>query len=102
MAVRPDGPGGRTVTHALRAARVTRAEPALSQAAGEPGAQILGARQGVQPVGEGRRHALPARHHDVPADGALPAGAMSRWLPWLAELQPELFIELGRALAEEK
>ena len=30
------------------------------------------------------------------------AGAMSRWLPWLAELQPELFIELGRALAEEK
>jgi formate dehydrogenase major subunit len=30
------------------------------------------------------------------------AGAMSRWLPWLNELQPELFIELGRALASEK
>jgi len=30
------------------------------------------------------------------------AGAMSRWLPWLAELQPELFIELGKALAQEK
>jgi formate dehydrogenase major subunit len=30
------------------------------------------------------------------------AGAMSRWLPWLSELQPELFIEIGRALAEEK
>jgi formate dehydrogenase major subunit len=30
------------------------------------------------------------------------AGAMSRWLPWLAELQPELFIELGKDLAEEK
>src|SRR5213076_2975240 len=30
------------------------------------------------------------------------AGAMSRWLPWLAELQPELFIEIGKALAEEK
>ncbi|HSH46370.1 MAG TPA: formate dehydrogenase, partial [Longimicrobiales bacterium] len=27
------------------------------------------------------------------------AGAMSRWLPWLSELQPELFIELGRELA---
>jgi len=27
---------------------------------------------------------------------------MSRWLPWLAELQPELFIELGKALAQEK
>jgi formate dehydrogenase major subunit len=30
------------------------------------------------------------------------AGAMSRWLPWLAELQPELFIEIGRGLAREK
>jgi formate dehydrogenase major subunit len=30
------------------------------------------------------------------------AGAMSRWLPWLAELQPELFIELGKDLAKEK
>jgi formate dehydrogenase major subunit len=30
------------------------------------------------------------------------AGAMSRWLPWLAELQPELFIEIGKALAAEK
>jgi formate dehydrogenase major subunit len=30
------------------------------------------------------------------------AGAMSRWLPWLAELQPELFIEMGKALAAEK
>jgi len=30
------------------------------------------------------------------------AGAMSRWLPWLAELQPELFIELGHDLAQEK
>jgi formate dehydrogenase major subunit len=30
------------------------------------------------------------------------SGAMSRWLPWLAELQPELFIEIGRALAQER
>ena len=30
------------------------------------------------------------------------SGAMSRWLPWLAELQPELFIEIGRALATER
>ena len=30
------------------------------------------------------------------------SGSMSRWLPWLAELQPELFIEMGTALAEEK
>jgi formate dehydrogenase major subunit len=30
------------------------------------------------------------------------AGAMSRWNPWLTELQPELFIELSPELAQEK
>ena len=30
------------------------------------------------------------------------AGAMSRWLPWLTELQPELFIEMSPELAAEK
>jgi formate dehydrogenase major subunit len=30
------------------------------------------------------------------------AGAMTRWLPWLAELQPELFCEIGPELAAEK
>ncbi len=30
------------------------------------------------------------------------AGGMSRWLPWLAELQPDLFCEIGSDLAAEK
>jgi formate dehydrogenase major subunit len=30
------------------------------------------------------------------------AGAMSRWLPWLAELQPELFVEISPELAQGK
>jgi formate dehydrogenase major subunit len=30
------------------------------------------------------------------------SGAMSRWLPWLSELQPELFIEISPELAQEK
>jgi formate dehydrogenase major subunit len=30
------------------------------------------------------------------------AGAMSRWLPWLSELQPELFVEISPELAHEK
>jgi formate dehydrogenase major subunit len=30
------------------------------------------------------------------------AGAMSRWLPWLSELQPELFVEISPELAQEK
>jgi formate dehydrogenase major subunit len=30
------------------------------------------------------------------------SGVMSRWLPWLAELQPELFVEISPELAAEK
>ena len=30
------------------------------------------------------------------------SGTMSRWLPWLAELQPEMFIEISSELAREK
>jgi formate dehydrogenase major subunit len=30
------------------------------------------------------------------------SGSMSRWLPWLSELQPELFIEMSPELAAEK
>ncbi len=30
------------------------------------------------------------------------SGSMSRWLPWLAELQPELFVEISPELAAEK
>jgi formate dehydrogenase major subunit len=30
------------------------------------------------------------------------AGAMSRTLPWLAETQPDMFVEMSRELAEEK
>jgi formate dehydrogenase major subunit len=30
------------------------------------------------------------------------SGVMSRWLPWLAQLQPELFVELSPELAGEK
>jgi len=30
------------------------------------------------------------------------SGAMSRWTPWLSELQPELFCEISPKLAEEK
>ena len=30
------------------------------------------------------------------------SGAMSRWLPWLAELMPEVFVEISPELAQEK
>ena len=50
--------------------------------------------QPVEPVGgpAGRR-GLPVRVHDLPPHRAPTAGGMSRWLPYLAELQPELFCE---------
>jgi formate dehydrogenase major subunit len=30
------------------------------------------------------------------------AGGMSRWLPWLAEAQPQMFVEMSHELADEK
>jgi formate dehydrogenase major subunit len=30
------------------------------------------------------------------------AGGMSRWLPWLAEAQPQMFVEMSEELAQEK
>ena len=30
------------------------------------------------------------------------AGGMSRWLGWLAEMQPDMFIEMSKELAQEK
>jgi len=30
------------------------------------------------------------------------AGAMSRFLPWLAEAQPDMFLEISKELAQEK
>ena len=98
--MKPDGRAGSTTPRAWstgRCRRTTsrrsrRCEPALP-AAVQPGAQVLEARR--QPARRGRRPAFPyvittyrlTEHHL--------SGAMSRWNPWLAELQPELFIELS-------
>jgi formate dehydrogenase major subunit len=84
----------------------THYEPAESvvrtrcTAAVEPGAQVL-ARDG-NPLAERRRPALPARHHDLPADRALPVGRDEPLAAVAHELQPELFVELSPELAREK
>jgi formate dehydrogenase major subunit len=57
---------------------------------------------------------VPGNLYAAPASGEYPAvlstyrltehhlsGSMSRWLPWLAALQPELFVELSPEHAEE-
>ena len=43
--------------------------------------------------------ALPLRLHDLPPDRAPHRGRMSRWFPYLSELQPELFCEVSPELA---
>jgi formate dehydrogenase major subunit len=62
-----------------------------------------------------RRFDRPDNPYNKPADPNYPyvvttyrltehhtTGAMSRWIPWLNELQPELFAEISPELAEEK
>ncbi len=62
-----------------------------------------------------KRWAIPENPMAAPADPRFPhvlstyrltehylSGSMSRWLPWLAELQPELFCELSPELAGPK
>ncbi len=29
-------------------------------------------------------------------------GVMTRWVPWLLELQPQMFVEMSKELAEER
>lgn len=58
---------------------------------------------------------VPGNKYIDPGDPAFPVvittyrltehhvgGAMTRWVPWLAELQPELFVELSPELAKER
>ena len=71
------------------------------------GQQCNPARHGVapprQPVSPRvRRSALPVRAHDLPADRAPHRRRHVRWLPWLAELQPEMFCEVSPELAAER
>ena len=66
-----------------------------------PAGATARARQPGQPGG--RQHGVPVRAHRVPAHRApTPRAAMSRWLPFLAELQPELFVEVSPQLAAER
>ena len=102
VAVRSERRGGRAAAHALRGPRVAGAQPAL-RPAGQPDGQ--GLRAGGQPrrtrirASPGHFEVFPfvlttarlTEHHT--------AGGMSRQLPYLSELQPELFVEVSPELA---
>ena len=104
LAVRAQGHGRRAAADALRAAGVPGRQRALPAAA-EPGASHVPA-QGQPERAERRRARAPTsipyvfttyrltEHHT--------AGGMSRWLPYLAELQPEMFCEVSPELAAER
>ena len=100
LALQPVRSAGRPAADPLRAGRIAGAEPALPAA--------VAAR--CSNTGSGTTTRSPAV-----ADPRFPyvittyrltehylSGVMSRWNPWLAELMPELFIELSPELAGEK
>jgi len=45
---------------------------------------------------------LSSHLHNVSIGEHWQAGAMSRTLPWLSEIQPDLFIMIGTELAQER
>ena len=99
LAVRPAGPRGRAAADALRAARVAVRQRALRRSRRTRARQRLdAARQPLQPGRQSERR-IPyvlttyrlTEHHT--------AGGMSRTLPYLSELQPEMFCEVSPELA---
>ena len=98
---RPKGLAGRAAADALRAGGVAGRERAL-RAAGQPDASssIDGAVEPARTPRAATVFPFPfttyrlTEHHT--------AGGMSRTLPYLAELQPEFFVEVSPELAEER
>src|SRR5512143_3278847 len=72
--LRPERAGGRALPDVLRAARVAGRQSPVPEAAREPRAQGLVAGQALEPARLRRRREVPLRHHDLPADRALPLG----------------------------
>ena len=101
LAVRAQRRGRRAPADALRARRVAGAQPA-ARAAGQPDPPALRAPRPTRPTPRATP-GVPVRPHLVPAHRApTPRAAMTRWLPFLAELQPELFVEVSPQLAAER
>jgi formate dehydrogenase major subunit len=99
-AVRAVRAHGRPAAHALRAARVAVEQPAVSRPALQPGALRWTRADNVYIDPQDERYPCVlttfrlTEHHT--------AGPMSRYLPWLAELQPEMFVEIDPVLARER
>ena len=99
LALRSAGARGRPAADALRAARVAVPEPAL-RAAREPraGRSRSTRTRTTRPASEEFPYVVTTyrltEHHT--------AGGMSRTIPYLSELQPQMFVEVHPALARER
>ena len=99
LAVLAQRPARRPDADALRAARVAGRRTCSTRRSQANPAALRWTRP-ENPYAPRRRPALPARGHDLPADRAPHRGRRCRrWLPWLAELQPEMFAEIDPVLA---
>ena len=93
LAVRPGRPGGRPAADPLRAVRVAGPEPGLprSRRTRWPWSGTCRATPTPRSARRTTRTSVSTyrltEHHL--------SGMMSRWLPWLAELMPELFCEIS-------
>ena len=103
VAVHPGWPGGRPDARALRAAGIAAAQPALRPAAQSGPGDHHDPQDRFQPSGDEPGSAVfpyvtttyrLTEHHT--------AGGMSRFLPYLAELQPAFFCEVSPELAAER
>ena len=88
-----DRPARRPAADPLRAGRVAGRRTCSTRAERNPAALTLGPRRTTRctdAATRATRYVVTTyrltEHHT--------AGAMSRWLPWLAELQPEMFVEI--------
>ena len=101
----PAGPRGRAAADALRAARVAVREPALRASASNPAPPAVrrGRTTAYNPTTASRRRRYPVRGHHLPADRAPHRRRHdAASLPYLSELQPEMFCEVSPELAAER
>jgi formate dehydrogenase major subunit len=77
-------------------------QPAL-HGAGQPDRQDLRRKDNLSNPSRGAGRSLPVRLHDpTGSPSTTPPAGMSRWVPYLAELQPEMFCEVSPELGRER
>ena len=98
VAVRADRAARRPDADALRAARVAGRQPALPGRPRTTRRRCAGRAATTRTPSPATRATRTWRRRSG-SPSTTPPAAMTRWLPWLAELQPEMFAEIDPVLA---